>query len=122
MKMKVTLKPLSQIIKESGGNITMTDDVVTNIEDNRNGWHIGKTMIQFYWKNCKRVLEYSGPLDITKSFSFGGYAFSSHWIESVEPIAPETYLITIEDRIYEVDVDRSGGNQVFKVLKSYKRS
>ena len=119
MKMKVTLKPLSQIIKESGGTVTMTDDVVTNIEDNRNGWHIGKSMIKNYWKDCNRVLEYSGPIDIKTSFSFGGYAFSSHWIEKVEPVVPESYLIAIKDRIYEVDVETDGS--VFRIIKSYQR-
>ena len=117
--MKVTLKPLSQIISEGTCRIKMDDDVVTNIEDNRNGWNIGKSMIKNYWKDCNRVLEYSGPIDIKTSFSFGGYAFSSHWIEKVEPVVPESYLIAIKDRIYEVDVETDGS--VFRIIKSYQR-
>jgi len=119
MEMKVTLKPLSEIIFAGSCIINMDDDIVTNIIDKRNGWCIGKDMIRKYWKDGKRVIKYSGPLDITKSFSFGGYAFSSHWVESVEPIAPETRLINIGSRVYEVDTATDG--KVFTILKSYQR-
>ena len=125
MKYEVTLHPLDRIMRDCGTDMSflMEGPKVTYINDERVNNAITDDMIREYWvsKNGQFIIDDDDKKHLKSGvlFRHNIFNFYSLWVDKVEPIAPETYLITLGSRVYEVDANTDGN--VFRILKSYQR-